>query len=344
MPDSLLRPRARVTAALAATLLLLSAALGPAAAGHAAATATGSVRTTVQDAGTGQPARACVSLVPLDRERLTRVYIGESQLGRFGGCTDEQGRIEVTGVEPGRYRLFAQPYETERYGRQWVGGHGGTGQRHRAWVVLVGAGATSTAPRIRLDPPGRISGRVTDAVTGLPVAGAHVAVVPFVPHPKYTPDTPISDDTGRYTVTGLGPYDWALRFSGPRIAAQWSGGVGGALLARTVRVRPGGTATLDQALRPPTTVRGSIRVDEPAAYGTVVAFDAVTAEVTGAVDVGTSYDLPMLPGQLVRLRCDCSFGPGRWYPAGSGFTDGLPVWVGRAPVTADFDLTAGADG
>lgn len=85
-------------------------------------------------------------------------------------------------------------------------------------------------------------------------------------------------------------------------------------------------------------------MDEPAAYGTVVAFDAVTAEVTGAVDVGTSYDLPMLPGQLVRLRCDCSFGPGRWYPAGSGFTDGLPVWVGRAPVTADFDLTAGADG
>ncbi|MGC5333911.1 carboxypeptidase regulatory-like domain-containing protein [Micromonospora sp. DT62] len=340
MTDPQLRRRIRAAVGVAAALLLLPVASAPA----SAAAATGSVTTTVQDAGTGAPARACVSLVPLDRERLARVSIGESQLGSVGGCTDGRGGIEVSGVEPGRYRLFAQPYEAERYGRQWVGGKGGTGERHRAWVVTVGAGATTAAPPVRLDPPGRISGVISDAASGRPVPGVHVAVVPFVPHPKYSPDTPITDDTGRYSVTGLGPYDWPLRFSGTGIATQWSGGVGNVLLARTVRVRPGGTATLHQALRSSITVGGSIRTDELATYSTVVAFDALTGDVVGAVDVGTSYGLPMLPGQLVKLRCDCSYGPGRWYPAGDRFTDGNLVWVGRAPVVADFDLTTGTGG
>ncbi|MEU6075695.1 carboxypeptidase-like regulatory domain-containing protein [Micromonospora sp. NPDC047074] len=344
MPDPLVRSRVRVAAGLAAALLLPPGVLGPAVPGRAASAATGSVTTAVRDARTGEPARACVSLVPLDPDRLTAVYVGESQLGRSAGCTDDRGRIAVSGVEPGRYRLFAQPYETGRYGRQWVGGRGGTGQRHQAWVVSVAAGTTTVAPRVRLDPPGQISGVVSDAATGSPVAGVQVAVVPFVPHPKYSPDVPITDDTGRYTVTGLGPYDWALRFSGARIATQWSGGVGNPLLARAVRVRPGGTATLHQALRRPTAVRGSIRADELATYSTVVAFDAVTGDVAGAVDVGPSYDLPVLPGQRVRLRCDCATGPGRWHPGGSGFTDAAPVRVGRAPVTVDFDLTADADG
>ncbi|MFV2022829.1 carboxypeptidase-like regulatory domain-containing protein [Micromonospora sp. LOL_023] len=299
----------------------------------------GTVTTTVHDAATGRPARACVRLVPLDRDRYTWVSLGERQLGMAGGCTDEQGAIVADGVEPGRYQLFAAPRDRQHHGQQWVGARGGTGQRHLAAVVAVRAGATAAAPQIRLDPPGDITGTLTGAATGQPVQGVYIGVVPMVPHPKYTPE-PISDPAGRYTVTGLGPYRWALQFFGPRTATQWSGGVGNAMLARTVQVRSGQTVTLDQVLRAPTMVVGTVLVDELPSYSPVIAFNAVTGDVTGVEYVGNTYQLPVLPGQVIKLRCDCSYRSIQWHPAAQTFTEAALVWVGWTPVTIDFDLTA----
>jgi hypothetical protein len=297
------------------------------------------VTVTVRDAVTGAPARACLNLVPTDRDRLTEVSLGESQLGHLLGCTDEQGEVSGAGVPAGSYHLFAQPHDPSRYGRQWVGRQGGTGQRHRAHLLRVTPGATSTAPPFRLDPPGRISGVLTEA--GAPAYGVLVALVPFVPHPKYTPDLPISNEGGRFEVTGLGPYDWPLWFWAPRLAGQWSGGTASALTARTVRVVPGQSTPLTQALRPATPVSGTIAVPEAQTYATVVAFHAVTGEVTGSADAGTAYRLPLLAGQVVKLRCDLCFREGaRWYPQGTSFTGGTGVGVGRSPVTVDFGAPA----
>ncbi|ASW53414.1 carboxypeptidase-like regulatory domain-containing protein [Plantactinospora sp. KBS50] len=316
-----------------------ASAAGPVS-GPATTAEPGAVSAAVRDAATGLPARACVRLVPVERDRYTQIYLGEWQLGRYGRCSDPDGTLLVENVEPGRYQLFVYlPYDEQRYGQQWVGRYGGTGQRQRAAVIRVRSGATTAAPQIRLDPPGEITGTVTAAATGQPVRGVYVGLVPMVPDPKYTPDVAITEADGRYTVGRLGPYDWALQFSGPQIATQWSGGVGNSLLARTVRVRSGGSTTLDQPLRGATVVRGSVLVDELHNYSPVIAFNAVTGDVAGVEYVGDTYQLPVLPGQMIKLRCDCGSGAGRWHPTGEVFSAATAVWVGRAPITVDFDMT-----
>ena len=76
--------------------------------------------------------------------------------------------LVVTGVDPGLYQVFVRSYDTAAHGWQWVGWHGGTGQRQWARVIRVRSGANTVLPDIRLDPPGSITGVVTDAA-GAPV-------------------------------------------------------------------------------------------------------------------------------------------------------------------------------
>ncbi|MCF0093744.1 carboxypeptidase-like regulatory domain-containing protein [Micromonospora sp. MH99] len=303
------------------------------------APAPGGVRTVVRDAATGAAApRACAALVPADAAALASVTLGEDQLGRYGGCADEQGILATDDVPPGEYRLLVRPYDTTVHGWQWVGRHGGTGQRERARVVRVRAGAVTTVPDVRLDRPGVVVGVVTDAATGTPVPRARVMVVPYVPDPKYDDHGPSTDDDGRYTITGLGPYDWPVQFAAAGLATVWSGGAGSRQQARTVRVRAGRTATLDQALPAGTLVSGAVRVDELLTYAQVLAFDATTGDLAGVADVGTGYALRLLPGQRVRLRCDCAYAPPVWHRHAADFDAATPVRVRRAPVVVDFDL------
>ncbi|WP_327040391.1 carboxypeptidase regulatory-like domain-containing protein [Micromonospora ureilytica] len=327
-----------LTATVAVALLVVEAA-APADARTPGSTAPGGVRTVVRDAATGAPVpRACAALVPVDAAALSAVGIGEDQLGRYGGCADEQGVLVTGDVAPGRYRLLVSPYDTTAYGMQWVGRHGGTGERERAQVIRVRPGVVTSAPTIRLDPPGTVVGVVTNAATGAPIPRALVMVVPYVPHPKYDDHGPTTDEDGRYTITGLGPYHWPVQFVAAGLATVWSGGVGGRQQARPVRVRAHRTATLNQALPAGTPLTGAVRVDELLTYGQVIAFDATTGDLAGVADVGSGYALRLLPGQRVKLRCDCAYTPPVWHRDAAGFDTATPVRIRRAPVVVDFNL------
>ncbi|NGM13364.1 carboxypeptidase-like regulatory domain-containing protein [Verrucosispora sioxanthis] len=306
-------------------------------------TTAGEVRTTLRDRATGAAVRGCVSLVPVDRDRLTVVFQGEVQEGRHGGCTSvDGGDVLASNVPPGRYHLLARPYDTDQHGLQWVGRHGGTGQREHGVTIKVRPGRTVTAPTVHFDPPGAVTGRVTRAADGNPVSAGHVMSLPVVPDPKNSDYGAITDDDGRYTLTGLGPYRWPLYYTGYLLASQWSGGVADRRKADTVRVRSGTTVTSNQELVAGTVVSGTIAVDEMPNYSQVIAFHARTGDVTGVVDVGTDYTLRLLPGQRVLLRCDCAHVPSRWYPNAEQVSEAQPVRIGHTPVTADFDLTGPA--
>ncbi|MET8267324.1 carboxypeptidase-like regulatory domain-containing protein [Micromonospora arida] len=335
MSRALLR---HLTVVIAAALLVGEAA-APAAARTPGSPAPGGVRTVVRDAATGAPVpRACAALVPVDAAALATVTLGEDQLGRYGGCADEQGVLMAGNVAPGRYRLLVRPYDTTAHGWQWVGRHGGTGERERARVVQVRADAVTGVPEVRLDPPGTVVGVVTDAATGAPVPRARVMVVPYVPDPKYGDHGPTTDDDGRYTITGLGPYHWPVQFAAAGLATVWSGGVGGRQQARPVRVRAQQTVTLNQALPAGTPLGGAVRVDELLTYAQVIAFDAATGDLAGVADVGSGYALRLLPGQRVKLRCDCAYAPPVWHRDAAGFDAATAVRVRRAPVVVDFNL------
>lgn len=330
----------QLTATVTVALLVVGAA-APAAARTpgSVSPAPGGVRTVVRDATTGAPvARACAALVPVDAAALAAVTLGEDQLGRYGGCADEQGVLVTGDVAPGRYRLLVRPYDTTAHGWQWVGRHGGTGERERARVVQVRAGAVTGVPAVRLDRPGTVVGVVTDAATGAPVPRARVMVVPYVPDPKYGDHGPTTDEYGRYTITGLGPYHWPVQFAAAGLATVWSGGAGSRLSARPVRVRADRTVTLDQALPAGTSLSGTVRVDELLTYAQVIAFDAATGDLAGVADVGSGYVLRLLAGQRVKLRCDCAYTPPVWHRDAAGFDAATPVRVRRTPAVVDFDL------
>ncbi|RUL94866.1 carboxypeptidase-like regulatory domain-containing protein [Verrucosispora sp. FIM060022] len=312
-------------------------------AGKPGTAGTGEVRTVVRDAVTGAAVRACLNLVPADRDPLTVVSLGEVQQGRSGGCSDlDGGPVVSTDVAPGRYHLLARPYDSVRYGAQWVGPHGGTGQRERAAIIHVRPGRVVTTPRVRLDPPGTVTGRVTRVADGTPVSAAAVLLLPEIQHPKYGSQGVLTDDDGRYTMTGLGPYRWPLYFSGYGLASQWSGATADRLRATTVRVRAGATVTADTALTAGTVVSGTITTAEMPFYSQVVAFHARTGEVVGVADAAENYLLRLLPGQRVLLRCDCAYTPSRWYPNAAGIDDARTLRVRNSPVTAHFDLTGPA--
>ncbi|WP_327038208.1 carboxypeptidase-like regulatory domain-containing protein [Micromonospora maris] len=315
----------------------------PVTVGKPGTASTGEVRTVVRDAVTGTAARACLNLVPADRDPSTVVGLGEVQQGRHAGCTDVDGGSAVaTNVAPGRYHLLVRPYDSVRYGAQWVGRHGGTGQRERAAIVHVRPGRVVTAPLVRLDPPGTVTGRLTRVADGTPVSGGSVLLLPEIQHPKYGSQGALTDDDGRYTMTGLGPYRWPLYFTGYGLASQWSGATTDRLRAATVRVRAGATVTADAALRAGTVVSGTITTAEMPFYSQVVAFHARTGDVVGVADAAESYHLRLLPGQRVLLRCDCAYTPSRWYPNAAGIDDARTLRVRNSPVTAHFDLTGPA--
>jgi hypothetical protein len=202
-------------------------------------------------------------------------------------------------------------------------------------VVRVRAGAVTTAPAVRLDPAGAVTGLLRDAATGAPAPNVDVLVIPFYPDPKYGGYAPMSDETGRFTVSGLGPYHWPLQFSGGGYAAQWSGGVANRLQARTVRVTAGGTATLaTQRLVRGTEIRGAITPGTLPTYAGVRAFNTATGDLAGSEAGGDeSYALRVLPGQTVKLHCECL---DRWYRDATGFDSAVPLRVRSAPIVADF--------
>ncbi|MEH0932126.1 carboxypeptidase regulatory-like domain-containing protein [Micromonospora sp. CPCC 205558] len=335
MSRTLLR---HLTATIAVALLVVDAA-APAAARTPGSVSSGAVRTVVRDAATGAPVpRVCAALVPVDAEALAAVTLGEDQLGRGGGCSDDQGVLVTSEVAPGGYRLLVNAIYPPGYGWQWVGRHGGTGERERAHVVQVRPGAVASAPTVRLDPAGAVVGVVTDAATGAPVPRARVMVVPYVTDPKNDDHGPMTDEEGRYTITGLGPYHWPVQFAAAGLATVWSGGVGSRQQARPVRVRAQQTATLNQALPSGTPLSGAVVVDELLTYAQVIAFDAATGDLAGVADVGSGYVLRLLPGQRVKLRCDCAYAPPVWHRDAAGFDAATPVRVRRAPVVVDFNL------
>jgi hypothetical protein len=109
-----------------------------------------------------------------------------------------------------------------RYGHQWVGKHGGTGDQKAAAHIVVKPGKTVTAPAVLLDPAGTVTGVVTGS-DGKPVANGYAAFSAWGDAgPGWDTGT---NQNGRYTLGKLGPYAWPLLFGGGIDPRQWSGNV-----------------------------------------------------------------------------------------------------------------------
>jgi 5-hydroxyisourate hydrolase-like protein (transthyretin family) len=107
--------------------------------------------------------------------------------------TDSEGRLQLSGLKPGKYKIkLLLPEELTTY-------------RAEEYVTVSDRGCASVG--FQVTDNGRIGGKVTDVVEGKPVAGVLVALVdaddPDVE--KHNSHLERTDDEGRYKFSGVPP-------------------------------------------------------------------------------------------------------------------------------------------
>ncbi len=142
----------------------------------------------LSDAATGAPLPRIQGLL----------YNSTQTVGR-GNLTDDDGLLRIDGLHGGEYTLFVYGARAG-FADDWVRGPDGEP------AVLTLEAATEAAPlALPLAPAARLTGRVTDTA-GQPLGGATV----LARRSDGVPARATTDGAGAYTLTGLGPGEWAV--------------------------------------------------------------------------------------------------------------------------------------
>lgn len=294
---------------------------------------TAAFTTSVVDRATGEPVGdVCVALLPV-------VFggIDDDTCDWSKNYTDDTGKLTLGGLDPGEYTVLAAPRD-DTHGLQWVGKTGGVGSQYKAQRLVLSTGKVTTLAPVKLDPATTIAGVITAAATAEPIIYACARVLPNLRGSfGGGAGSGCSDweDEGRYTISGLGPYDWPVHFSHTYddYTPVWSGGASDRKAAALVPARTGTPGMADAALQPATISLRLRMVDEtgqPYEGGSysVTAFNARTGDYVGANEHDGT--VMALGGQAVRLK----------YQVGSDFKDG---WHGGTNFATATDVRAKPD-
>jgi hypothetical protein len=285
-----------------AAVVLATAMVGVGAAAPAAAEAVSEDTTTIEvsvvDAQTGEPL-AGVCFFPATRSQFTF-----PDGCRAAEISDEEGAATVTVREGGTYQLFAWPHAADGYGTQWVGHTGGTGDQRKAARIEVPDGGTATAPVVRMDPAGSISGTVTDP-DGQPVAFGRVMLGPDQFNVGGQMGWTAINEDGSFTFDGLGPYEWPLLFTTFGVPSQWSGQAVNRYRAERIPVTVGDTTGYDYQLTTGTQV--TIVLGDVPDASFVLGLNAQTGDRVGAWSPAFgAFTIPVLGPQPVKFLLDAS--------------------------------------
>lgn len=266
----------------------------------------GRVSTTVTDRATGLPVRlACLVLIEPGTGGLREE--GHNRSTTREECSNNNGKLTSYARPAGTYQAFMFAPERrflpkDKYGHQWVGAEGGTGDQRQAARIKVRAGEVTSAPDVLLDAPGTVTGQVRTA-HGKPVGGT----ISFNAWPRggTAYDGVTTKRRGQYTYTHLGPYEWPIVVTPSESSGfgrQFAGGTSNRFLADTVVVRSGETSTLDITLAPKAALVGTLTV--PAGRGRLVAVNAITRDEIGyTYFTGPGeYRMPVAGGQPVEIQ------------------------------------------
>lgn len=299
-------------------------------------TPTGAISATVTDSATGTPiGGACVAAL--------RPGFNGPGPDSCPNLSDADGKVLVGELAAGTYNLFVGPRDSI-HGLQWVGFHGGTGDQSAAVPIQVVPGDLSSAPTVRLDPAGSITGIILDP-DGQPLAfgNATASVLPTgLPNDLFA-GTINTDDQGRYTLDGLGPYRWPVQYLtgwDGTLAWQWSGDAGNRYEAHRVSVTAGQTATADFQLAAGGTLTGQILNPDGSLYTDPVdiwAYNAVTGDLTAPMTTAMfgTFTINALTTQDIKLQYSVEAFPNPI--PGPGFDAATPIHV-RLGAPTSYDL------
>ncbi|NUO56337.1 MAG: hypothetical protein HOV78_06705 [Hamadaea sp.] len=235
----------------------------------------GSIKVPIRHNADGTVPEACVTLVPETRIAVRIDWNSTYCNYNNGSPTDV---IDTGQVNLGRYRVFATPDDTT-LGSQWLGVNGGTGQQELAAVIDVRRGA-NTAPTVRFDPAGYLTGHVTGVVSGYGIAvrawGANTGnTTECMTSPGMAYCT---GNDSRYELR-LGPYAWPLEAYAPYYGHTWYDGAANRTSAQLVKVESGQWKTVDLTIRAGNAL--SVTVPATVTDWRIEAYDAVTGDGDG---------------------------------------------------------------
>jgi hypothetical protein len=160
-----------------------------------------------------------------------------------GGSTCEitaaSGEYEIGGLNAGQYTVEFTPPNPAEYFGQWYSGATSVGQATQVEVkpATLTPGVDATLVKTPPSGPGSITGKVTAAGTGSPIAGVVVCAELTGAAGRQCETTPAS---GEYEITGLVEGQYTVEFSPPaEYLAQWYSGATAADQAMAVGVSAG---------------------------------------------------------------------------------------------------------
>ncbi|HYK28401.1 MAG TPA: carboxypeptidase-like regulatory domain-containing protein [Streptosporangiaceae bacterium] len=248
--------------------------------------------------------------------------------GGFGESA-KTGRYSVTGLPAGQYAVEFAPCFFGRYAPQW---YKGQGTQASATSVSVTVSHVTAGINAAMTSGGSITGRITSAITGLPVPFACVAALDSSGN---VVNVNFAGFGGQYDIPNLGPGTYDVEPSDcltflPVLAAVTTPGV---------QVANGhATSGIDIALPRAGSITGTVTTGNPPVPAANTCIDAIPVTGNGQVEVALpyldgTYALPGLaPGSYQLLFTNlCVFG-----------SAGLADAQATASVTAGGDTTVNA--
>ncbi|MFG2055691.1 carboxypeptidase regulatory-like domain-containing protein [Micromonospora sp. NPDC048930] len=279
------------------------------------------LETTVVDATTGAAVpNACVR--PVNAAKLATSALRQQVSQYTGYCSDAEGKVRIGPLPGGVVQLLVTP--PVPYGTQWYTETGGTGDRRLATAYPLKAGRALTAPPVRLDQAGSITGTMRDESGGavktcVQVYGDHPDLA-YGTLPKRCTYNDSDQQPGQYKITGLGPYRWPIFVAGARstsdtaLAPAWSGNAADRFAAAPVQVTAGATATAPGIVLVKGARIRTFNLGSAGGQGTVEAFHPTTGDRVAFLDVVDSSGIG-LPAGPVLLFYRPVAGTPCWYVA-----------------------------
>jgi Carboxypeptidase regulatory-like domain len=296
----------------------------------------GSISGTVTDEATHNP----VAGVPVCAV-IGRFEDGEE---RFCSQSDGAGEYEIDGLGAAEYSVEFTPgdvglnylYEAWQDQRVWVSAN----------PVTV-AGAAVEGIDAELSEGGELSGRITNALTGSPVAGVEVCAE--AEDLNVEEGCATSDSGGNYTIYGLGTSKYVVSFIAPEsdeLLPQYWDHQNDLLAAEPVGVTIGSvTEGVDAALIPGARISGRVTdamTGAPVPAVTACVFDVATNFIgeCGETNAVGAYTIRRLPAgtYTVRLFVEGGKYSQAWYTGSVCAHQPLPVSAAAGQETSGIDV------
>jgi hypothetical protein len=270
---------------------------------------TGSVRRTDTNAGVAKV-----------RVRA-RIRVGSNPVDMAEGLTDASGAYEVSGLAAGAFTIHTESTLLDEV-------HGGVSCGAQCDLEEIGAGQQVQVPaggsvsgiNFNLSPGGTVTGRLTDALTGTPIAG-QVSLFSVTGTTATVVAGSSANSSGVFTTSGLpaGSYVALARANGHPSRLFGGGNVtnpsSAELLAGArVTVSEGVTTpNIDFALGAAATIRGRVRLSPslaPAVNVAVLLFENLGGSARAVTRVRTddagNYTFTDIPGGLYQVATEAS--------------------------------------